>query len=295
MHNILKQRFVKAYGLMLLMAHAQLAYGKTLSEIYLSSENQKRYKDYLQEVKRQSEGTYEDLGIEKRFPKLRKSFSKSAQVALEHAHRQGHRISYMLEGKEDCNPFIWGAGHKDCRYMGVDWVAPIIHHRGDLIIKHSVELDFPLLVEGNLMIEGSLIMKKTRVPMIITGNLKAKHLLYNLQESYGPHLFVQGNTSLTGYAFLEGKTATFDPRLTSKGVYALMIFSKGSQDILFPDRKDSSPILHPFPDTPAMVRSGILEYSEYHGRNMINIKFLEQHLLNEKEVSFDDPDSDHQK
>jgi hypothetical protein len=44
-----------------------------------------------------------------------------------------------------------------------------------------------------------------------------------------------------------------------------------------------------------MVRSGILEYSEYHGGNMINIKSLEQHLLNEKEVSFDGPDSDHQK
>jgi hypothetical protein len=147
-------------------------------------------------------------------------------------------------------------------------------------VNHSFELDFPLFVDGDLIIQGNLLLTQENTPLIVLGDLLANHLIYKLyMDNHGPHLFVSGKTLLKGYAFIEGKTDTFDHDLVSKATFSLNttdIYSAVSRDFLSLNqrRTASQPQLLPFPNSPTFVRPGILNNSVE-----LDEKTLERYLL----------------
>ncbi len=274
------QAGLRRLSLAFLLLCSQPLFSKTLSSQYLSPQDQLKYQAYFQLVERQRE-TGEDLLIERRYSVLVNQFAQSADKMIRFVqyHQGWGDIFFMLKGTEACedsNAFRWGSG-KVCEWMGVDWVAPILHHQGDLTIEQSVELDMPLLVEGNLTIKGNLILKRENTPLVVTGDIRANHLLYGLMmTNQGPHLFVKGKTLLTGYAFMEGATITFDPRLSCKATYALGL-------VVLPSSRSTSKSKL-FPDTPGRLCPGILQYSDFYQRNEFSLEALEQCLLEDRPV-----------
>ena len=245
----------------LLYSVANMSSAASLSSTYLSPGVRSLYAEYLNDVKAQQD-TYEDLMIEQRHAMLYKQFTAAVQRMRYLAEEQGWPEITLGLKTEDKPAFSWGDTYHamDSEH---DWVVPIIHHKGDLRLNNSIKLDMPLLVEGDLHIEGSLVMTDEDVPLIVLGSLNARHLFYRLDMShYGPHLFVRDGVRLDGYAFLGGETETFDQGLKAKGVfdfYPIPIFrNRLSENNPADVSADVLANLLPFPGSPAEVRPGIL-------------------------------------
>jgi hypothetical protein len=256
---------------MLFMCNAVFA--ATLSEVYLSEKEQEATFDYLLDVKIQQD--YEgDWRIEDNHPHRYAQYQKAVRriEELVREERGWQAILPMLRSMGDgvkdlATEFGWKRDTTSFFNVDYPWVAPIIHHKGDLIINQSIELDYPLLVEGNLRVNGNLVLRNRAVPMVVTGDLEARNLLYGLMmNDEEEHLFVKGKVRLTGYAFMEGRTKTFDHDLSANQVFSLFTsepneFSDTHLENNGHNNERNQPRLHAFPDDPALVRPSILPWS----------------------------------
>jgi hypothetical protein len=274
-------RYLLVIGLIVIQNMGNAA---TLSETYLTKQEQESYFDYRIDVAIQR-GDTGNWNIPDNHPNLYAQFLKTVQ-SIEKLQQKGvnwQNVTEMLKSAER-EPLHLGWSDTVASNFShyYPWVVPIIHHKGDLTIDQTIELDYPLLVEGNLQINGNLVMQHEHIPLIVTGNLNAHHLLYDISKSKVGHLFVKQKLTLSGYAFIEGKTKYFDHNLSAKQIFSLSTYdfcgSNLGHYISGIECSESNPNPQVFPDDPSLTRPSILAWEEE-----LDTHILGEYLLHDLE------------